>query len=159
MEVAPDMFRAPNVKGMQVVMHFLFSLLDEKDTKERFPTVTSNDRRQQAEFITGAMSVLRRLEALGAIPKLLLRKSLLTSAAGERLNYLLLFLAAHVLELEMQRRQYTVTTRSGRLSQIHSSQQMLNFELKDSDSPEVLFQTIHAMKVCTCQASTLTQAA
>jgi len=34
LKIEPTMFRQPNVKGMEVMMHFLFTVLDPKDAAE-----------------------------------------------------------------------------------------------------------------------------
>lgn len=79
------MFKNTNIKGMEIIMHYLFQKLDpkraEKDFQLLFPV---SDKKQRTTFRTVAMQWLKEMKDRGSIYILNLQPTLLQSAYGEK---------------------------------------------------------------------------
>nr|CAG4708665.1 unnamed protein product [Naegleria fowleri] len=99
-----DMFKNTNIKGMEIIMYFLFSKLDmkrtEKDFQQLFPV---SDKKQRTAFRSVALQWLKEMKDRGQIYVLNLQPTLLQSAYGENLYTLLLQVSTHVLRTCFER--------------------------------------------------------
>ncbi|KAG2391773.1 hypothetical protein C9374_013258 [Naegleria lovaniensis] len=99
-----DMFKNTNIKGMEIIMYFLFSKLDmkraEKDFQQLFPV---SDKKQRTAFRSVALQWLKEMKDRGQIYVLNLQPTLLQSAYGENLYTLLLQVSTHVLKTCFER--------------------------------------------------------
>eukprot|EP01135_Chromosphaera_perkinsii_P006532 Nk52_evm4s539 gene=Nk52_evmTU4s539 len=93
-----DMFQNPNKKGMEVILHFLFSKIDPDQVKVDFKSCWPPfDKKSEQEFRKIASQWLVRIEKdpQSSLPKIF--PSLLLSPMGERIYNLLHHLSAYCL--------------------------------------------------------------
>jgi HAUS augmin-like complex subunit 6 N-terminus len=104
LDIAPSMFRRANVKGFEVVFHFLFSKASQKKANEVFrhlwPVL---DKTQSREFKTWLCTWLTELDQAHHLPPGCFRRSTLTSASGERFYQLLWHTSTYVLQTVFER--------------------------------------------------------
>ncbi|KAI8055258.1 HAUS augmin-like complex subunit 6 N-terminus-domain-containing protein [Syncephalis plumigaleata] len=98
----PTMFNgpAPNTKGLEVVLWFLFTQLDANTTRQKFVQCwPAFDRKQSRELIAVAFHWLDQLKKDGHLwPTVAIRKSYLEDGQGERLERILCAFSSYVLE-------------------------------------------------------------
>ncbi|KAI9597866.1 HAUS augmin-like complex subunit 6 N-terminus-domain-containing protein, partial [Syncephalis fuscata] len=96
---------APNTKGLEVVLWFLFTRLDDSATRQKFLHCwPAFDRKQSRELLAIAFHWLEQLKKSGHLwPTVAIRKSYLEDGQGERLERILCSFSSYVLEIVTKR--------------------------------------------------------
>eukprot|EP00698_Gefionella_okellyi_P021741 TRINITY_DN7116_c0_g1_i1.p1 TRINITY_DN7116_c0_g1~~TRINITY_DN7116_c0_g1_i1.p1 ORF type:complete len:326 (-),score=47.76 TRINITY_DN7116_c0_g1_i1:613-1590(-) len=97
-QFTPTMFRTSNVRGMEVVLHFLLEKLDSKNAAEQFRDIWPvYDKLQAQEFKKKVHDRIASLEQDGFLPRGTMRMSHLQTCCGERFVILVWRLSTFVL--------------------------------------------------------------
>jgi HAUS augmin-like complex subunit 6 len=99
-----EMFQMPNVKGMEVVFHFLFLKIFPDKAKEALKTIWPiTDKKQAREFKALAHGFLVQLEKEGKLPPNTVRLSHLHTCSGDRFCHMVWHLSNHGLRCALER--------------------------------------------------------
>ncbi|KAL9645565.1 hypothetical protein ABK040_000628 [Willaertia magna] len=99
-----ELFKNSNIRGMEIIMYFLFHKLDSKRAERDFQgTVPVIDKKQRTNFRVVALQWLKELKEKGCLQVLNLQPSLLQSAYGENFYNLLLQLSTYVLRCTFEK--------------------------------------------------------